>query len=47
MSRHLRAGLIFLKLALLVTLLNVQHVKDLPAKQLVLWRLWRITDSNR
>ena len=32
MSRHLRAGLIFLKLALLVTLLNVQHVKDLPAK---------------
>ena len=47
MSRHLRTGLIFLKLALLVTLLNVQHVKDLPAKQLVLWRLWRITDSNR
>ena len=32
LSRHLRAGLIFLKLALLVTLLNVQHVKDLPAK---------------
>ena len=34
MSRHLRAGLIFLKLALLVTLLNVQHVKDLPAMYL-------------
>ena len=34
LSRHLRAGLIFLKLALLVTLLNVQHVKDLSAMYL-------------